>query len=105
MMLLSVKNTKESKDDDEKSDPAIRFSELISKKIVELDKSVYSMIKSMKNDTIQFYFSDRLFNTNIHSARYFLFNNQTNQNFLMSSADEEYAKYFLFPDNSEIAHE
>ena len=52
MMLLSVKNTKESKDDDEKSDPAIRFSELISKKIVELDKSVYSMIKSMKNDTI-----------------------------------------------------
>lgn len=87
MQIDILERKKEEEEEEEKKHKGVKFSEILSKKMVEIDNEVYSLIKSMKDEKIEFYFSDRLFNTNIQNARYYIINNETHQNFLMSSGE------------------
>ena len=57
----------------------LKFNELIINKLVESEckgrRVVYYLLKNLKEDCIEFYLSDKLYNSSTSSINYFLFNN------------------------------
>jgi len=58
----------------------------------------------LKDDKIELYFGDHLFANNA-PLKYFVFNNRSDQYFLMNYSETEYAKCLLFPDQFDTSSE